>query len=148
MISCTYMRRKQDKPGWLFALPRRPLYWRKLMARGFMLYSTRNLQRVSRLYWVVMRPSSCPFLTPSMSESARHNCSVNLWPLAAKSYRKIAVVKYTQSTKICVFIIANTNSNCFNKILTFKVYNYNSHELFRCKGVLNFDNLTVIIKEI
>lgn len=143
-----YMRRKQDKFGWLFVLFRRFLYWRKLMVCGFMLYFIRNLQRVFRLYWVVMRFSFCLFFILFMLELVRYNCFVNLWLLVVKFYRKIVVVKYIQFIKICVFIIVNINNNCFNKILIFKVYNYNFYELFRCKGVLYFDNLIVIIKEI
>lgn len=144
-----YMRRKQDKFGWLFVLFRRFLYWRKLMVCGFMLYFIRNLQRVFRLYWVVMRFSFCLFFILFMLELVRYNCFVNLWLLVVKFYRKIVVVKYIQFIKICVFIIVNiNNNNCFNKILIFKVYNYNFYELFRCKGVLYFDNLIVIIKEI
>ena len=91
-LSCTrvnsYLKKKMNRPGWLLALPKRPLYCKKAMARGFILYSTKNRQRVSRLYWVVMRPSSWPLRTPSPSESARHSCSVNLWPLAEKSYQQ------------------------------------------------------------
>lgn len=49
---------------------------------------------------------------------------------------------------MCFIIVNINNNNCFNKILIFKVYNYNFYELFRCKGVLYFDNLIVIIKEI
>lgn len=143
-----YEKKIRYKFGWLFVLFRRFLYWRKLMVCGFMLYFIRNLQRVFRLYWVVMRFSFCLFFILFMLELVRYNCFVNLWLLVVKFYRKIVVVKYIQFIKICVFIIVNINNNCFNKILIFKVYNYNFYELFRCKGVLYFDNLIVIIKEI
>lgn len=130
-----YEKKIRYKFGWLFVLFRRFLYWRKLMVCGFMLYFIRNLQRVFRLYWVVMRFSFCLFFILFMLELVRYNCFVNLWLLVVKFYRKIVVVKYIQFIKICVFIIVNINNNCFNKILIFKVYNYNFYELFRCKGV-------------
>lgn len=38
---------------------------------------------------VVFRPSSSPLGSPSLSESAKQSCSVNLWPFLWKSWKEI-----------------------------------------------------------
>lgn len=38
---------------------------------------------------VVFRPSSSPLGSPSLSESAKQSCSVNLWPFLWKSLPKL-----------------------------------------------------------